>query len=450
MSAVEPSPIALVLLAGDGGRVGVVEAGPPRGDKRSEAVDPALQDLLDCGLYSAGRVARAAARRLAALSMAKGRLLRPAPVDTVLTPAVDKEFDGLDEANSASAELGLALAILMRQHRCRRQVVAATGALSEGGPSDADFAAIPIKAVAGVDEKLAALGRFLEEHRGGPWSDGLVLATPALSMDGRPFLEAHAGAVASLEAAAKAVGSSVVVAPARSLNEAVKRLGPRPASHPKEWLARLGLGFGVLCGAMALTVAIWLSQPTDLRFGALKGPGGAEATTPLRTAYNHLDGDGAALPECRGRDGVLRVGWGEELTVLAEIGPTTAPAQAYEGIIVGVTEDGDAKLYPAALLPPEGRLARGGDGVVRFGGRIPITPPPRGDGDRQLKLFVLARKLRRYDYKQIEAELRDAMAAAPKDGRLNAASRVIADVSGASLEAVIVATPRVEGCVMVR
>lgn len=446
-----PRIIALIpLVVGDGGRVGLVEASAPPLERRETSLDPALSELLDCGLYEAGRIAREGARRIRP-GRAPFTLLPPPGAAVCLQPADDGAFDALGPENAASAELGLALALALRERRSSLRAIAATGRLSaprgdaERGAADYDDA--PLHPVGGVDEKLAALAEFLQRHRGGPWKDGLILATPLTALSGAPFSEAHAGALARLAAAARAAGAPVEHRPFASLRGAVEALGGRPRRrHPLEPLAWAGLCAGAAVLGLAAAALIWAAQPTELRFGSVPLPVGGALQTPARTVFDQGGGFGRALPTCRTEGGEAQAAWGEEVTLIAEtIKPTLAPAAAFEALIVAVSERGMVKLFPAEALPLPGRPVKDAEGRLRFGARFPVIEAAERAPDRVM-IVALARKLRGYDAAALEERLLASAARRPPAARLNAASRILAEESGGQARAIVVTRPSLDRC----
>src|SRR5262249_30191456 len=113
-------------------------------------LDRSISELLEGGLYQAGQQARAAVRRL----QLGGWLRRPAPVAvSIVNPG---DVAGLAPDNSASAELGLALAMLMFTTQSPNRIVIASGAL-ESGSADLDC---PIRPVHHLRAKFVLVEKY--------------------------------------------------------------------------------------------------------------------------------------------------------------------------------------------------------------------------------------------------------------------------------------------------
>jgi hypothetical protein len=184
-------------------------------------LDRSISDLLESGLYQAGQQARAAVRRL---RLNGGWLRRPAPVAlSIVNPG---DVAGLAPDNSASAEIGLALAMLMYLAQSPNQTVIASGSL-EANSVDPDGRIRPV-------HHLHAKFGVVERHfrQSGVAAPPALFFTPAVDVDQAEVREKYADAVARL----LAMGIDVVpVASLRAAAEKLRACSRGPTSAGCAW-----------------------------------------------------------------------------------------------------------------------------------------------------------------------------------------------------------------------
>ena len=436
----ESRKVLIPLALGQDGRVGTVEAMTVRSHLQGQGLDPAIADLADCALYRAGLEARAAVRRLTGRKRYGLRLLPSASPNVQLTPSSPAEFKGLAEENNQSAELGLALGLLMANGRSPVPAILATGRLS--GEDREDLSQIEVLPVDGIEQKCRGIAAFFEAHRGGPWSDGILFVTPDRAVNGQAFSQAHADALADLDAQAAKIGVRLTHQPVRTLAQAADLLHLRAApKHPMEWPARVASVAGVAALALAGVVYSWANSPITLSFQPIEAEG-QMLPSPLRSAFRADLQASAQLPLCRGADGLAQISWGEELTFLMSTEPTRAPSTWLDFVVIVVGEQSEPFVVPAQALPVGGRPERADDGSITLGARLPVVKGP----DEEMKLVVLASKWSGLRVREIEDRLTEIHRDPEEREPINAYVAYLSRVADGYLDYSFKIQERLEGC----
>jgi hypothetical protein len=258
--------VLIPMVGESGGAVARVAADAELPQAHPAQLDREISELLECGLYQSGQQAKAAVRSLR--RSGAGLLGRPRAALSVVNPG---DIVGLGSENSASAELGLALALLAFQSQSAAPAVIATGALEQGaGTTD-----VRIKPVHHIGQKF----RVVAQHFSQPGSAKPPhwFLVPAADSDGEPIGTRYAAEVAAL--AARGIG----LRPVGTLREAMQAIGAqRIAQRRIERRLRGGLmfaGFAVLAAAIGV---YWLNSPLTLAFTSGPAPDGRIVMTPLR------------------------------------------------------------------------------------------------------------------------------------------------------------------------
>ncbi|MEM9140323.1 MAG: hypothetical protein AAGB15_10900, partial [Pseudomonadota bacterium] len=424
--------VLVPLAAGQTGRIAVINASDDDGQGVGTAVganmDPRIADLFDYDLYSAGQRAVASLGLLPSPERRRWLLLSPKARRAKLSVATPDAFHGLSEENNRSAELGLALGLIMAGRERSVPTVLATGALSLGDGDN--LATATVEPIGGIEQKCAAALKFLQSGRGGAWSDGIDFITPARALDGQAFSDAHGVALADLcEQAAKA-GIEIRHRPIATLAEALPYLHLSPASaHRLEGVARSAAVLAACLVLASAAVLTWSSTPLAMHFAPIT-VGSEEIATPVRSVYQpDLDGS-VSMPVCRSSDGLAQVAAGEELTFAIETDPTKAPLAALDFAVIVLGDTSEPKIFPMNALPREGRPALTDQGRIRLGARIPVIDQP----DEEMKLIVLSQKLWRLPLDEIEGKLA-AIRSDPETAEpINAAVRYLSRLGGGYLD----------------
>jgi hypothetical protein len=151
-----------------------------------------------------------------------------------------------------SADLGLALALLLAASRAPRRLVIATGRLGgQPGGTHHHEADVEILSVGKVPEKLQLIERLGADRRlprGPRHQDPVWVFTPLTLEDGRPVTEHTLPVIARLAA------MGIEVIPVKTLRTAAQRLGARKARWmPSDYLALSGVLASVLVGNLTLS-----------------------------------------------------------------------------------------------------------------------------------------------------------------------------------------------------
>ncbi len=444
------SRTVLIPLAGrpGDGRIGAVEAVMGRTEYQLSDTDPVVVELIDVQLYESGLTARRAARQLPQTRRSL-RLLSTA--ETMRLRAADhRSFQGLSDENGRSAELGLALALLMLERRSPLAVIAATGTLEP--PSDGSLSGDRlIGPVEGLSEKFAALGSHLARHKGGAWGRKLHLLLPKRMSSGALVLEARAEELDALREAARSSGVELEVSAVERLSEAARIVGATGRrKNPREIWARLGAAAGMVFAACFCWFCLWALRPVKMDFAPVQVERLGGVATPARTVYSAAAGGPVPQPHCLGPDGASHILAGAEgisFAVTAEA--DWAPVWAYEFLVVVVGQkarrsEPTVKIYSMETLEAASRPQRGADGEIVWGMRLPIQPPPN-----EMKLFVLARKLIPFKTTALERGLAAHMASEEAQGRrINAAMSYLRGFGTSRLDYSFHGVEDLSGCIL--
>lgn len=387
---------------------------------------PVAAPLLEANLFDSGCTAAMAVRKL-------GLAPPPLAIRQRLRPQAWLQGRRLYAADAvptigSSAELGLALALLLPCSRFRGLVMA-TGSLSEPEgcgtgstrpaeppvtavhPSmDTDTSVYPVGALA---DKLARLREHACAVRdgGGP---AVICFTPRTDAAGVPTEDLpETQALRDL---------GVAVVPVGSLGEAVDRLGCR--RWP--WLVTDWLALG-LVGALAVGAALWVWRDWPIPLAFERGGGEAGYTEPFIACVAPDERYTLAKPLPR-RGVIAGIGAGDKLTWTVGVGdPRAWDAQVlrrfgsagYHLLFAVVFADGKVELQdhtPAGgqrAASPSYRVAPGDPWAQWY-------EVPQASAEGEAALVILARRDRPFDIDRLHRGL-DAVAGAPAPERRNRA-----------------------------
>lgn len=397
--------IPLVDAGGAGGLCRIAAEGrlPPPHPAR---LDPALSELLEAGLYRAGQQARAGARRL---RLPGSGLLAPPRV--ALAVANPGDLAGLSAENAASAELGLALALLLYLCQARPGVVLASGALAPGD-EDPD---VPVRPVHHLGAKLSLIPAHFAQT--GAAAPPRLLLLPAQDPDGVAVTRRYEREIARLAAL------GIETRPVTSLRGAAELLGAtRLRRRPAERWLRGGLAAAAMAGLLAALGWQQIERPIPLTFAPAALDGGRIVDTPFRASLQETGGL-ALLPGCRAgelpayRAGDLlafRVKAGEADDALGRL-------LGYRGLLAAVSVESGVKLLP---------LAEGGR--IEPGSLVAQLLPVRGPAEDNLVVLLL-RRGRLPDAGALERRLRERLAPLGPAERLSSARGLLQQAAPGSL-----------------
>ena len=213
--------IPLASAGGAEGRIAHIRADGVKPVNDAKLI-PEIALLNDCRLYRAGEVAAAAIRELGIGSdqvVTRLGLHRRA----YLAPINAPDFRGLSPNNSASAELGLALAILMYEGQSEATVAIATGEL-DSGKSLHLLQDVPVKPVGSMGEKIETIKTYLADHMGAAVAPRIPFLFPATTPEGEATLTAYKADFERLLATYRERGVELSLHPVSRLREALSVL----------------------------------------------------------------------------------------------------------------------------------------------------------------------------------------------------------------------------------
>lgn len=386
--------VALIPVVGPhGGAIACIAAG----DERDARHDLRVADLQEDALGPAGLSATAAAHRV---RLRGGRW--PGRATGALYVDNPKELSGLYAENSGSAELGVALALVMYRAQSSARAVLATGtlALSEGSDE------VSIGPVCGLKAKL----RIVAEHFSRPG------AAPPPRLCLVPERDLAAGDLNSEIGNLRTLG--IKVQGVKTLADAARRVGARRrALHPRQRAVRrlfaLACAWLIAWGAWTILVR----APIPLKFTALVSPDGTILATPARSR----DPPGSGWqPPCRlagsdlpgfviGERIAMRLSTGGESDLLAWL-------LGYQHALVSISTVSGLKV----LLPGSRRSIPPG---MRPGYQIEVREPE----EETLFAWLARRGWDPFDAVALEAELHRSLGPLKPPERMNAARNLLKD-----------------------
>ncbi len=353
---------------------------------------PTLWELREDHLYEHGLKALKSVERL----RLKGPWLLRQPLG-IRVITVD---DGMiQHAYSASAQLGLALLILLQQSGAECHKVMATGELGDDGADDR----ILVNPVACLDTKLTVIHDQLAGERRIPGLD--LLFIPTTTEAGEPVLERHAEQIAAIEA------QGVTVIPVATLAEAaaalkIDALIPHPwerrlrrllASLAHPWVGPPALVLLLLCGG----AYAWLVRDIPLVWGTVPVDGQLRVT-PLRVVP--VEDGWAESPPCKAADGIVDLYRnGDQVGVRVGLAQPPGPLEGGLGFYPALVVVGERSgATTVELVPAVGEVfpvVLAGE-PLRFGQYVGI----RGRAEQHL-LAVLVRRARPWDNAELQRKL---------------------------------------------
>jgi len=327
------------MVAGSAaGALARVSADSELADPHAAQLDRGLSDLLECGLYKAGQQAKAA-RRLVGRS-GQG-ILRS--VNEALHIDNPGDIVGLGADNSASAELGLALALLMYRAQTQVRAILATGALelSQGNRS------VPVLPIHHLGQKF----RTVLRHFGQPGSANAprIFLAPEKDPDGAAIADRYRQEIAALkEAGVEVLGVS-------SLGDAARLVGAHGVAMTRlERIFKRGLVATVAGLTGAAIIHAWYDYPIALSFASVANPDGSISVTPARRGAT---GAGMGiLPPCHvsGTE-IPAFAIGDQVAVRLKTGQSHELASVlggYEHALVSISSTSGVKVMLPSLQGP--------------------------------------------------------------------------------------------------
>lgn len=432
IDAIPPSArTVLIPLAGfgsEGGRIARVHADTGTPGRNPANLKPQIAELADWQLYEAGAIALGSVKRLNLKPKAFGLSLcfDRGAVSGHLTVTNGPDLLGLSPENGQSAELGLALALLMHAAQSRDHLVIATGHLSrDTAPGAVPTEDVSVLPVGELPRKFAVLREALDAQKGSAYAQKVLFFLPASTLEGAETATTHARDLQALREAYLRKGVEIEVCPIASLRAALDKLrieglAPREADR---WLGRAAAAALFVLIVTTLGYA-WLAAPLDLAFGSIKLATGEKIESPIRSMFDIGKKAFVTKPACLGPQRVPIYQVGESLifrAVLRNGSRVAASLAGYHYIVVGVSEHSGLKVFPpetfgrqAGLLTSAVRAAP--KAVWELSAVIPIDGPTERN-----KIIIMARKLRPFDSGALRKELEALLADKPVSERINTA-----------------------------
>ncbi len=395
---------------------------------------PEIALLNDCRLYPAGTIALAAIRKLKlrpqgfALASWLGSGGKPGFLSVSNAP----DLYGLNPENSSSAQLGLALALLMYLGEAKPWVAIATGRLGVEDSVLANGAAKPNVSVLPIglfDQKIEAVGRLLEDYKGTALASEIHFFFPAKTETGESTSDAYGDALETLRARFRSRDVSLKLCPVSSLNEALAVLGIDTIRR-SVWdkVATVGISAMAAAALFAVGAQIWLSQPIPLAFAKIAIENGSQVETPLRVRYSPSDGALEMTARCKNATGMPVFVSGDRLLLRAHVTSLSKIANylgGYRFTVVVISEISGVKVYP----PESWTAAIGANSTGAADVSIPITAPKEEN-----KVIVLARRILPFDTQALRHKIAAAIEGKAPADRINAAVNILVQESPGYLD----------------
>lgn len=389
--------------AGGAGALARIAADGQSGDPHPAQLDRRLSPLLQSGLYPAGEQALAAVRLLKLpRGSVLGNRLRATAGDEALHVVNPGDIRGLGPENSSSAELGLALALLMFRAQTEETRALASGALDlNSAERDA-----PIVPVHHLGEKLRLVLQYFDQP-GGPPAPRWFLV-PALDPDGTAVLDRYRAQSDALRE------RGIDLCCVGSLGEAARILGAhRYAPTRAEYVLRWSVG--TLCASVGLIALarIWLDAPIALSFAPVADTDHSLIATPVRVRARGPSAE--LLAPCRLDDGRLPAFTiGDEIAMQLHAGSADGwSLGGYHLALIAVSASAGVKVLP---VPPSQILKPGRD----VGYQIDVPGP-----EEETLLIWLAKRGAAFDLAALQERLRRAATPLRPTGNISAVRNVL-------------------------
>jgi hypothetical protein len=404
-----PREVLVPFVAGNGGvavlgRI-VADGGLPA--PHPAKLEPEISELLSVGLYGAGQAARAAVRRLR-------QRYWPTPRATALSVVNPGELLGLAEENARSAELGLALALLLFQSQAPIRCVLATGTLAS-----VDGGQVRVASVHHMRPKFAAVEKHYRQA--GIARPPTLMLVPETDPDGYAVAKRYASEIRRVAAL------GIAVQPVSDLKEAAERIGALHPAWPTSARAAAVTAPAVLVVTGLVSAAVLaLRAPIPLAFAdAVAVEGGAIQRTPFRAKLERND-TWTLLPQCRTQDGLPAYRPYDQIMFALRTGEPTDWISRQTGLhIASVTvAPGLVKVLPIDTVD---RSYAPGEVIFRAWPLIePVRPGP-------VLIAFLARRLYPFNRERLQADLDSRLRALNSEEQLNAARLHLEQIAPAAI-----------------
>lgn len=410
--------VLIPLASGSGkyGRIAHVHADGNRPSNDAKLI-PEIALLNDCKLYQAGAIALAAVRQVApkpSRLAVTGWLKPPAPAYLSVSNAPD--LYGMALENSESAQLGLALALVMYQCQGTVRLAMATGKLETKAPlgrvRGRSLEDVPVCPVGLMEAKLDCVGRLLDDYKGGAFSETITFFFPRYTVEGGETLAQYREKFEGIVACYSSRGIELRLCPVSRLQDALQvlELNSLPATLTDR-LTLIAAAFGLVTGTAGAAAHWWLAQPITLEFARYQLDTGEKVQTPFPVRLRHGDSF-EEVQGCVNAAGIhfYPVDLGIAFrAVVTDRDSWTEAVAGYHFAVVTVSAQSGVKVLPPDVLLPSGR-------------EVSVVVPT-SDVAESNALFVLAKRFAPFDTEALRARL--AVLQVPPGERINAALNVL-------------------------
>ncbi|UYO54597.1 hypothetical protein [Rhodopseudomonas palustris] len=327
------------------------------------------------------------------------------------------DVTGLAPDNSASAELGLALAKLMYIAQSPAALVIATGALDTGGGE----ANVRIRPIHHLRTKLSHVLEYFGQP--GVSSPPELFFTPETDVDGALVVQKYAELIACL----RTIG--IIVVPVGTLRDAAAKLGAMriAAGARQRWGRRAIIAAGLLA-TMMLGLFVASERSIVLEFMPRAFADGRIVETPVRLR-ELVEGGEHVAPPCTPSHGLPLFQVGEQFAAEVRSGDVDGWMEAIDRhyhVLVAVSAKSGSKVLTLPA-PTNATGIKAGD-TIRY--RFDIVDGP----DEDNLIVVLARRWRPFDAERLSTELHHRLDHLQPTERLAAARAYLASVAPGALE----------------
>ena len=427
-----PRTVLIPLATGkaNSGRIARVQADGLAPTPNAAGLSSPIADLSDWGLYPAGAFAVGAIQRLQLprRGIALAQRLGRGTISSYLRVTNGPDLLGLTPENSRSAELGLALAVLMHAGQSRDRLAIATGALARDPSPNAPIDDVAVDPVGGIASKIEALVTALNKQRGGAYAPRVLFLLPALTLEGDPTSKVYAAQLSALKAAFAERGVEIEIAPVSSLREATSKLGitALESTPTDRLLIRSGIA-GIASIILACLAYLWLTAPLKLGFSDVELSDGQKVPSPVRAVYDAQSAVFVMRPSCVGAQKLPVYQQGESLVLKASLRNSRAVDRilgGYHYAILSVSERSGIKVFPPQTIgSPTTTLqpvTKAPPTPATSPSELSLVLPVEGPTEKN-KLIILARRLRPFDANALRTGLETALIGASPAERINVA-----------------------------
>lgn len=398
-----PRETLMPLVGGAaGGAIARVAADGDLPAPHAAQLDRTLIELLEIGLYQAGQQAKAAARLL---SMSGRRILgRPHAALRIVNPG---DVVGLGTENAASAELGLALALLLFEAQSEEPSVLASGTLGLTGVGSE----VRVEPVHHLGRKLQlVIQHFSQPGSAKPPRWFLV---PESDPDGTSIRDRYQREIGLLQNLNIELRSVATLAEAAAIIGATRRAVGR-TERIAQWL----LGISVCAIIAASAFWFWLLSPIALSVVPELNPDGTLVATPARIISGH---NSATAPCQLDQSELPAFVVGDHLLFKIRTGTPNDPTSligGYHQLVIMIAINAQGETY--IRLPPADKYIVPGSVTAYW---------PEVKGPDESMLIVLAKRGIPFDAQVWEAKLRDALQPLAPAEKFSAAYNFLKDAA---------------------